>query len=98
MRISKINAILSLSPGAEVVVRGEEVEWINPSVAPVTEAQIATELARLQADYEAKEYQRSRAGEYPAIGDQLDAVWKGGAAAEEMLALVQSVKNKYPKS
>jgi len=97
MRISKINAILSLSPGAEVVVRGEEVEWINPSTAPVTEAEIAAELVKLQADYDAKEYQRSRASEYPAIGDQLDALWKGGAAAEEMLALVQAVKDKYPK-
>jgi hypothetical protein len=97
MRISKIDAILSLSPGAEVVVRGEEVEWLNPSTAPVTEEQIATELARLQADYDAKQYQRNRASEYPAIGDQLDALWKGGTAAEEMLALVQAVKNKYPK-
>ena len=97
MRISKIDAILSLSPGAEVVVRGEEVEWIKPSTAPVTEAQIAAELTRLQADYEAKQYQRDRAGEYPAIGDQLDALWKGGSAAEEMLALVQAVKDKYPK-
>ena len=98
MRISKIDAILSLSPGAEVVVRGDVVEWIKPSTAPVTEAQIATELARLQADYEAKQYQRDRASEYPAIGDQLDAVWKGGVAAEEMLAIVQAVKDKYPKA
>jgi hypothetical protein len=98
MRISKINAILSLHPGAEVVVRGEEVEWIKPSTAPVTEAQIAAELVRLQADYEAKQYQRDRASEYPAIGDQLDALWKGGSAAEEMLALVQAVKDKYPKA
>jgi hypothetical protein len=98
MRISKINAILSLSPGAEVVVRGEEVEWINPSVAPVTEAQIATELARLQADYEAKQYQRNRAGEYPAIGDQLDALFHAGVFPEEMAEKIQAVKNKYPKS
>lgn len=97
MRISKIHAILSLSPGAEVTVEGEEVKWINPSVAPVTEEQIATELARLQADYEAKKYQRDRAAEYPPIGDQLDALWKGGEAAAEMLAKVQAVKNKYPK-
>jgi hypothetical protein len=98
MRISKINAILSLSPGAEVVVRGEEVEWINPSVAPVTEAQIATELARLQADYEAKQYQRNRAGEYPAIGDQLDALFHAGVFPEEMAEKIQAIKNKYPKS
>ena len=98
MRISKIDAVLSLSPGAEVVVRGEEVEWINPSVAPVTEAQIATELARLQAEYEAKEYQRNRAGEYPAIGDQLDALFHAGVFPEEMAEKIQAIKNKYPKS
>jgi len=43
------------------------------------------------------DYQRSRAAEYPPIGDQLDALWKGGTAAAEMLVLVQAVKTKYPK-
>jgi len=97
MRISKIDAILSLSPGAEVVVRGEEVEWLVPSTAPVTEEQIVTELARLQADYEAKQYQRDRATEYPAIGDQLDALFHAGVFTGEMLAKIQAVKDKYPK-
>ena len=97
MRISKIDAILSLSPGAEVVVRGEEVEWLVPSTAPVTEEQIATELARLQADYEAKQYQRNRAGEYPSIGDQLDALFHAGVFTGDMLAKIQAVKDKYPK-
>lgn len=45
----------------------------------------------------ATEYQRKRATEYPPIGDQLDALWKGGDAATAMLAQVQAVKNKYPK-
>ena len=97
MRISKIDAILSLSPGAEVVVRGDEVEWLVPSTAPVTEEQIATELARLQADYEAKQYQRNRAGEYPSIGDQLDALFHAGVFTGDMLAKIQAVKDKYPK-
>ena len=97
MRISKIDAILSLSPGAEVVVRGEEVEWINPSTAPVTETEIAAELVRLQADYDAKEYQRSRASEYPAIGDQLDALFHAGVFPEDMAEIIQAVKDKYPK-
>jgi len=95
--ITKIHAILSLVPNAEVVVRGEEVEWHIPSTAPVTEEQIAAELIRLQENFEDKEYQRNRAAEYPSIGEQLDALWKGGAAATEMLAKVQAVKNKYPK-
>jgi hypothetical protein len=42
-------------------------------------------------------YKNYRVREYPPIGDQLDALWKGGIAAEEMLAKVQAVKNKYPK-
>ena len=42
-------------------------------------------------------YKSRRAAEYPPIGDQLDALWKGGDAAAEMLAKVQAVKTKYPK-
>ena len=42
-------------------------------------------------------YAEKRAIEYPPIGDQLDALWKGGDAAAEMLAKVQAVKDKYPK-
>ena len=95
--ITKINAILSLVPGAEVVVRGEEVEWHNPSVAPVTDAEIAAEVTRLQAEYDAKEYARKRAPEYPPIGDQLDALFKAGAFPADMAAKIQAVKDKYPK-
>ena len=42
-------------------------------------------------------YKAKRAAEYPSIGDQLDALWKGGDAAAAMLAQVQAVKDKYPK-
>ena len=57
------------------------------------EAAWATEQAALTKT----EYQRDRAAEYPPIGDQLDALWKGGEAAAAMLAQVQAVKTKYPK-
>lgn len=43
------------------------------------------------------DYRKLRAAEYPPVGDQLDALWKGGDAAAEMLAQVQAVKAKYPK-
>lgn len=42
-------------------------------------------------------YKNQRQQEYPPVGDQLDALWKGGDAAAEMLARVQAVKAKYPK-
>jgi hypothetical protein len=34
---------------------------------------------------------------YPAISDQLDALWKGGDALAEMQARIIAVKEKYPK-
>lgn len=47
---TKFEAILSLVPGAQVAVTGnEDVLWIEPSVAPVTEQQIQDEIARLTA-------------------------------------------------
>jgi hypothetical protein len=38
-----------------------------------------------------------RRWEYPPIGDQLDALWKGGDALAEMQARIMAVKEKYPK-
>lgn len=49
------------------------------------------------ADFETFKARQLRTNEYPSIGDQLDALWKGGDAAAEMLAKVQAVKSKYPK-
>lgn len=46
----------------------------------------------------AHDWQALRADEYPSLKDQLDAMWKGGKAAEEMAVLVQAVKEKYPKT
>jgi len=42
-------------------------------------------------------YQQLRAAAYPPIGDQLDALWKGGADEAAMLEMVLAVKAKYPK-
>lgn len=48
-----IDAILALVPTAQVTVRGDEIEWIDPPQAPVTDAQIQETLAQLTASYPA---------------------------------------------
>jgi hypothetical protein len=95
----KIHAISSLVPDAEVTLWDNtgEVVWHNPSTAPVTDAQIDAELARLQTEYETKEYQRKRVLEYPSIGDQLDALFHAGVFPEDMAEQIQAIKDKYPK-
>jgi len=99
--ITKIKAIVSLVPGAQVVVRGDNVEWIEPSVAPVTEEEIATELARLQEEYDNNEYQRLR--QYPSIGDQLDMLWHAIDTnslnkTSDFYTTLKAVKEAHPKS
>lgn len=46
------------------------------------------------------DYYARRRAEYPSITDQLGAIFKGPDSAEytEMIAKIQAVKNKYPKT
>ena len=59
--------------------------------------QVNYDEAVVQAYIDAHSYIAKRQSEYPTIGDQLDALWKGGDAQTEMLAKVMAVKAKYPK-
>jgi hypothetical protein len=58
---------------------------------------VEIDLDAVNAWVDPNAYKAKRVAEYPPIGDQLDALWKGGDAAAEMLATVQAVKAKYPK-
>jgi hypothetical protein len=58
---------------------------------------VEIDLSAVNAWVDPNAYKTQRRLEYPTIGDQLDALWKGGAEAEAMLAKVQAVKQKYPK-
>jgi hypothetical protein len=87
------------------MINHESIYALHPTVVTVRgdiayDAQdniVEYDKAAVEAHAASKEYITKRAAEYPSIGDQLDALWKGGDAATEMLALVQAVKNKYPK-
>jgi hypothetical protein len=46
----------------------------------------------------ATDWHSLREDAYPPLKDQLDAMWKGGEASQEMAALVQSIKDRYPKT
>ena len=96
--ISKIQAIQSLVPGAEVsvAVHDDSVTWINYENPPITDEQIAAEQQRLQMTHDWHEYRRNRAAEYPTIQEQLDALYHAGVFPPEMTARIRVVKEKYP--
>lgn len=88
---------IQIEPNAEFSLVMSNVEWKSNNITPPSKEEYDQEYQRLKDLLDASLYQEKRRLEYPSIGDQLDALWKGGKAAEEMLARVQAIKNKYPK-
>lgn len=82
-------SILKLYPQI-VVIRGDVAYDADGN-------EVSYNKAAVEAYVQAHAYISKRQAEYPPIGDQLDALWKGGAEAEAMLAKVQAVKQKFPK-
>ena len=73
-----LKAILKINANAKVAIRGNdintcEIEWHN-GTTPISKADIEAKMVEVQADYDAKQYQRDRV--YPSIGDQLDMQYK----------------------
>ena len=70
------NAILKINPNAEFSVNANDINqitWLN-GTTPIPKADIEAKMVEVQADYDAKQYQRDRV--YPSIGDQLDMQYK----------------------
>ena len=91
-------ARVSLYPEAQWTHRGNDyggLEWRDTVIPCPTQEEIETEIARLQAEYDALEYQRLRKDEYPSFADQFDTLYHGGYDAWK--ASIDVVKNKYPK-
>jgi len=89
-------ACINLRPEAGISIDENGIHWHGIDNIP-TQEEIDAEITRLEAEFAINAYKAKRIAEYPPIGDQLDALWKGGNAAVEMLAMVQAVKAKYPK-
>ena len=95
-----IKAILKINPNAQVTIRGDDInsiEWHN-GTTPISKADIQAKMVELQAEYEANQYQRDRAKEYPSIQDQLDMqYWDKVNGTNTWQDAINTVKNKYPK-
>ena len=100
-----VKAIVAINPNAEVCVDDESVDkitWVN-NTPVISKEDILAKQAELQAEYDAKQYQRDRTkrpedGGYPSIGDQLDMLFhdkKDGTTTWE--DAVQAVKDAHPK-
>lgn len=103
--IDLARALISLYPNVSWNLNGHEysgLEWGSTTVPKPTEAELEAEDARLQAEYDANDYQRKRKPEYPPLADLADAMYWASQGDNTKLdnyyAACEAVKLKYPKS
>jgi len=91
-------AIIAIKSDAQVSVNAEDINqitWHDGNPTNITNEQILAKQAELQADYDAKQYQRDRAKEYPSWQDQLDDIYHNGV--DGWKTTIKVTKDKYSK-
>ena len=96
IKISKV--IKKINSNAEFKYIEEDIntiEWLN-GTTPISKADIEAKMVELQADYDAKQYQRDRV--YPSIQEQLDMqYWDSVNGTTTWKDAVAKVKADNPK-
>ena len=95
---SYMAAISSLRPNSSFTVTEDRVViWRDPNNSEPSTSEIEAEYDRMQAAWTAYQYGRDRKSQYPAVGDQLDDLYRKGAFSDEMAAKLKAVKDANPK-
>ena len=97
--VDTAQAIQSLKPNAEWILRGDDfdgLEWLDTKQTKPTESEIDAEIKRLQAEYDAQAYARNRQADYPDWGTQLNKIYDDGVTKWKS-EMVDPVTAKWPK-
>ena len=91
-----IDAILKINPDAKVTIKADgEIVW-HEGTTPISKADIEAKMVEVQAEYDAKQYQRDRV--YPSIQEQLDMqYWDSVNGTTTWKDAVAKVKADNPK-
>ena len=92
--------ILAINSEAKFSINGEDINqitWYNDTT-PISASDIEAKQAELQAEYDAKQYQRDREVAYPTIQEQLDMqYWDNVNGTTTWKDAIAKVKSDNPK-
>ena len=98
--ITLLKAIKAINPEAQFTYREEDINsivWEN-GTTPISNDDILAKRSELQADYDAKEYQRVREKAYPSWQDQLDMQYHDQVnGTTTWTDAIAKVKSDFPK-
>ena len=91
------DALQSLRPKAEWVLRGDELEWLDTKQTEPTQSEIDAEVIRLQAEYDSQEYARKRKAEYDQL-NQFEMMFDDDRdGTTTWVDKINEIKARYPK-
>jgi len=90
----KNDVIRKINPDV-VTIRGDVAYDANEQVIEIEQAAYDAEVARLEAEHNATQYQRDRKAEYPSIEECVHAILDGELDA--LQAVRAEIKARYPK-
>ena len=79
--IDTANALTSLTPNAQWILRGDELEWLDTEQTQPSQEDIVQKIAELEYIEEVEEYKRVRELAYPSSGEQFDKIFHDGVDA-----------------
>ena len=94
--IDTANALTSLTPNAQWILRGDELEWLDTEQTQPSQEDIVQKIAELEYIEEVEEYKRVRELAYPSSGEQFDKIFHDGVDAWK--ADIQAIKDAHPKA
>jgi len=95
--ITTADALQSLKPKAEWVLRGDELEWHDLVQTEPTQAEIDAEIIVLQAEYDSQAYARNRKAEYDQL-NQFEMIFDDDRdGTTTWVDTINEIKGRHPK-
>ena len=90
-------AIQSLRPNAQWVLKDDTLEWLDEIQSKPTEEEIQIEITRLEIEYKVNQYSRDRIKEYSKL-NQFEMQYNDSLnGTTTWIDAINAIKVKYPK-
>ena len=95
--MSTADALQSLKPGAEWVLRGDVLEWLDGSQTEPTALELSNEVTRLQGVYDGKAYSRTRKAKYDLLNQDEMRFDDQANSTTTWVDAINAIKAAHPK-
>ena len=95
--ITTIDALHSLKPNAEWVLRGDTLEWLDSEQSEPTALELSNEVTRLQAVYDSQAYARTRKAKYDLLNQDEMRFDDQANSTTTWVDTINAIKTAHPK-